>query len=187
VLYPTPDRHPGHFFAALAELRKSGKISSENLSVMLRASSSESVYQQQILEHGLEGIISLEPPIAYNQALAEMLNVDGLLIFQGHDSNPAVPAKLYEYLRARRPIFALVDDRGETATVLRKAKVGALVPLNSIERIATGLLRFLEQIRVGTAPIASKVEIERHSRAHKAIELARVFEDALRARRATSN
>jgi hypothetical protein len=106
VLYPTPDRHPGHFFAALAELRKSRKISSENLRVILRASSSESVYQEQILQHGLEGIISLEPPIAYNQALAEMLSVDGLLIFRAtipippSQQNCTIPASSSPHFRS---------------------------------------------------------------------------------------
>jgi hypothetical protein len=179
VLYPSPDRHPGQFFAALAELRKSGRISSENLQVILRASSSEDLYQKQILEHGIEDIVILEPPVTYKRALAEMLSVDGLLLFQGQDSNPAVPAKLYEYIRARRPIFALVDDRGDTAMVLREARVGTLVPLDSSQRIATGLLEFLEQIRNGTAPIARTEEIERHSRNNRALELARVLDEVL--------
>jgi hypothetical protein len=179
VLYPSPDRNPGQFFAALGGLRESGKISSENLRVILRASSSEDLYRKQLLEHRIEDIVTLEPPVAYNRALSEMLNVDGLLVFQGHDSNPAIPAKLYEYIRARRPIFALVDDRGETATLLREAKVGTLVPLDSRERIADGLLQFLEQIRNGGAPIATDTEIERHSRRHKALELARLLDEVV--------
>ncbi len=182
VLYPSPDRHPGHFFAALAELRNSGKISSQNLRVILRASSSEDVYQKQIQEFGIESIVTLEPPLGYNKALAEMLSVDALLVFQGHDSNPAIPAKLYEYIRARRPIFALVDDRGETAALLRQAAVGTLVPLDSRERIAAGLLDFLEQIRSGVAPVASDKEMERHSRRNKASELACLFDEVVSTR-----
>ncbi len=177
VLYPSPDRHPGHFFAALADLRKSGRVSSETLQVILRASSSEDMYRKQILALGIEDMITLEPPMAYTRALAEMLSVDGLLIFQGKDSNPAIPAKLYEYIRARRPLFALVDDQGETAKALREARVGTLVPLDSSERIATGLLQFLEEIRNGTALIAATAEVERHSRRNRALELARVFEE----------
>ena len=179
VLYPSPDRNPGQFFGALAELRKSGKISPENLQVILRATSSEDLYHKQLVELRIEDIVTLEPPVAYNQALSEMLNVDGLLLFQGRDSNPAIPAKLYEYIRARRPILALVDDRGDTAALLREANVGMLVPLDSQERIAAGLLQFLEQIRSGKAPIAAEAEIERHSRKRKAYELAGVLEEVV--------
>jgi glycosyltransferase involved in cell wall biosynthesis len=179
VLYPSPDRNPGEFFAALAELRKSGKISSKTLQIILRASSSEDLYRKLVLEHRIEDIVTLEPPIAHNQALAEMLSVDGLLVFQGHDSNPAIPAKLYEYIRARRPIFALVDDRGDTAALLRQAKLGTLVPLDSSDRIAAGLLDFLEQVRSGVAPVASDQEIERHGRRKKAAELAYLFDEII--------
>ncbi len=182
VLYPSPDRNPGDFFAALAELRKSGKISSGTLQVILRASSSEDLYRKLVLEYRIEDIVTLEPPIAYNQALAEMLSVDGLLVFQGHDSNPAIPAKLYEYIRARRPIFALVDEHGDTAALLREAKVGTLVPLDSSDRIAAGLLDFLEQVRSGVAPVASDEEIERHGRRNKAFELACLFDEIISGR-----
>jgi hypothetical protein len=177
VLYPSPDRNPGQFFAAIAGLREAGKISSENLQVVLRASSSEDLYHRQIREHQIEDIVTLEPPVAYNRALSEMLSVDGLLVFQGHDSNPAIPAKLYEYIRARRPIFAMVDDHGETAALLRKTEIGTLVPLDSKERITAGLLQFLDQIRNGCAPVAEDEEIERHSRRHKALELARLLDE----------
>jgi hypothetical protein len=182
VLYPSPDRHPGHFFAALADLHKAKNISPENLRVVLRASSSEDLYQRQILECGIEDIVKLEPPMGYKQALAEMLSADGLLVFQGRDSNPAIPAKLYEYIRARRPIFALVDDGGETAALLRETRVGTLAPLDSRKRIADALAQFLKEVRAGVAPVASSAEIERHSRKHKATELACVFEETLRNR-----
>lgn len=177
VLYPSPDRHPGHFFAALAGLRKAGQISPENLKVILRASFSEDQYRKEIAEHSLEDIVFLEQPVSYQQALAEMLSVDGLLIFQGKDSNPAIPAKLYEYIRASRPIFALVDSRGETANTLRGSGLGTLVPLDSTDQIAAGLLMFLEQVRNGTALVADSAEIARHSRKNRALELAKVFDD----------
>ena len=183
VLYPSPDRNPREFFAALAELRKSGKISSGTLQIILRASSSEDLYRKLVLEHRIEDIVTLEPPIAYNQALAEMLSVDGLLVFQGHDSNPAIPAKLYEYIRARRPIFALVDERGDTAALLREAKLGTLVPLDSGDRIAAGLLDFLGQVHSGVAPVASDEEIKRHGRRNKASELACLFDEIISGRK----
>ena len=160
-----------------------GKISSGTLQIILRASSSEDLYRKLVLEHRIEDIVTLEPPIAYNQALAEMLSVDGLLVFQGHDSNPAIPAKLYEYIRARRPIFALVDERGDTAALLREAKLGTLVPLDSGDRIAAGLLDFLGQVRSGVAPVASDEEIKRHGRRNKASELACLFDEIISGRK----
>jgi len=178
TLYPGPDRDPSCFFAALASLRDAGKISSSTLCVRLRASGYDDIYRKKIVEYRIGDLVALEPALPYQAALTEMLEASGLLLFQGATSNPAIPAKLYEYLRARRPIFALVDERGETAAALRGAKVGTLVPLDSSERIAVGLLDFLQQIHNGMAPVADFEEIRRHSRKTKAAELARLLEVA---------
>jgi hypothetical protein len=177
TLYPGPDRDADAFLAALVQLRGAGKISAITLRVRLRATGYDDYYRERISYHGIGDLVKLEPSLPYNAALTEMLDADGLLLFQGSTSNSAVPAKLYEYLRARRPIFALVDERGDTAAVLRETNVGNIVPLHSIEQIAAGLLRYLEQIKHGTAPIASDIAIERHSRNHKALEMARLFEE----------
>jgi hypothetical protein len=180
VLYPSPDRHPGAFFAALATLLRSGKISASTLKVILRASSYEEGYQALINREGIEEIVRLEPGIPYRDALAEMLTVDGLLVLQGHDSNPAIPAKLYEYFRARRPIFAMVDADGDTTGEIRAAGVGKIVPLDSSEQIAAGLLEFLAEVREGRAPVASDSEIRGHSREARTVELARLLDEIVK-------
>jgi glycosyltransferase involved in cell wall biosynthesis len=175
-LYPTPDRDPSAFLRALASLRDAGKISSQQLTVTLRASGSESHYLRQISQHGLDQIVRLEPAIPYREALKEMLGADGLLVFQGYTSNPAVPAKLYEYLRARRPILAMVDSEGDTAATLRSAGVGTIVPLESSEEIASSLEIFLKQIRQGSATVADENVVRGLARESRAVELAALFD-----------
>jgi glycosyltransferase involved in cell wall biosynthesis len=182
VLYPTPDRDPRALFAAIGKLRAEGRISAEDLKIVLRASGHDERYKRQIHEHRIEDIVSLKSPIAYVAALAEMLSADGLLLFQGYTSNPAIPAKLYEYLRAKRPILAMVDSEGDTAGVLRKAGVGRIVPLESSEKIAAALVEFLEGLRTGREPIASDTEIASHSRESKAAELAAVLDSVIKPR-----
>jgi glycosyltransferase involved in cell wall biosynthesis len=177
VLYPGPDRDPTAFFTALATLIKQGKIRRDALRVHLRATGYDEHYRQLILKHGLEDIVSLEQAIPYQDALAEMLTADGLLVFQGRTSNPAVPAKLYEYLRAHRPIFALVDSQGDTASVLSRAKTGIQVPLDDAGTIQTGLLQFLSELRQGTSSLPSEQAIVEHSRKFKAEQLARLLDE----------
>lgn len=175
TLYPAEDRDPSAFFAAIADLRDRGEVSGQTLRVILRASGYDDRYARLIREKRLDEIITLAPAIPYREALAEMLMADGLLVFQGYTSNPAVPAKLYEYLRAKRPIFALVDDEGDTAAVLRAARVGTLVPLGSKDQIAAGLTEFIGQVRANQAPTASDREIRSHSRQARARELAELL------------
>jgi glycosyltransferase involved in cell wall biosynthesis len=178
ILYPTPDRDPTAFFVALSRLRAAGQIGPSQLRVTLRASGFDERYRAQIHQHGLSDIVELAPPAPYREALAEMLTADGLLLFQGYTSNPAIPAKLYEYLRAKRPIFALVDSEGDTAATLRAASVGTMVPLESSEEIGDGLKLFLESVRAGTSSIASDTIVRSHARESHTAALAELLNEA---------
>jgi glycosyltransferase involved in cell wall biosynthesis len=170
VLYPEA-RDPRPFFEALAHLKQSGQISTDNLKIILRASGFDDRYRPQIRELGIDGIVSLEPALSYSEALAEMLSADGLLIFQAANCNWQIPAKLYECLRARRPIFALTDPDGDTGTVL-KAEGGTIARLDSKAEIADGLVKFLSMLRAGRNSVGSNVEIySRRSRTHALAEV----------------
>jgi glycosyltransferase involved in cell wall biosynthesis len=179
VLYPTPDRNPESFLMALSKLRSTGKICPTSVNVTFRASGYEEHYRKLIKLHGVEDMVELKPAIAYRDALKEMLSADGLLVFQGYTSNPAVPAKLYEYLRASRPILALADASGDTAATLREAGAGTIVPLDSTEQIANGLIDFVSQIRNNTAAVANRDFVRRFARESQATKLAALFDDVL--------
>ena len=179
ILYATPDRDPTTFFKALGALKREGRISGESLKVILRASGYEELYRSRIHEADIEDIVQLAPAVGYQEALKEMLTVEGLLLFQGHDSNPAIPAKLYEYLRARRPIFAMVDSAGETAQALRATGVGTIVPLDSQRDIEVKLGLFIEGIQKGTNAIASDETIRLYSRQVQAQQLAHLFDQVV--------
>ncbi len=173
------DRNPALLFTALANLRKAGKVDPASLNVVLRASGHDDLYRGLLREKGLDDMVFLEPSISYIDALAEMLRADGLVLVQGSVSNPNIPAKLYEYLRARRPIFALTDEKGDTAAVLRSAKVGTLASLDSVSSIESGLENFLRQLRQKTALVATDQEIQSHSRESKVRQLAKLFDSLL--------
>ena len=177
IIYPTPDRDPGALFDAVATLRNAGRISSERLRIVLRATAYDGLFRPMIEAHGIEDIVSLAPAIPYRDALKEMCEVDGLLVFQGYTSNPAIPAKVYEYLRTGKPILAMIDAEGDTAALLRQLGIGIQVPLDDPHRIAEGLCEFLDQIERGTAPRAEIRTVEEFSRARGAQALARLFDD----------
>lgn len=178
LIYPW-ERDPTHFFTAVSELKKAGKIDRAGLKVILRASGSEDLYRRKIAEAGIDDLVFLEPGIPYGDALAEMIGADGLLILQASNCNHQIPAKIYEYLRARRPILALTDPAGDTAGVLLEAGLRTIAPLDQKDRIAAALLDFLSQIREGKPQIAGDEEIRRHSRKERTRELAGLFNTLL--------
>jgi hypothetical protein len=177
VLYQT-GRDPSAFIKALAALKEQGKVDGERLRVILRAPGEMDEIAAIAQRFDVQDIVDVAPPIPYREALAEMLAADGLMVFQGTPFNTQIPAKIYEYFRARKPILGLVDPSGETAKVLGTAGFHDLVDMDSAEAIAPVLHQFVEKIARGEATIASDELIKSSSRKHRASELAGVFDAA---------
>jgi hypothetical protein len=175
TIYPS-ERDPRPFFAALSELCGNGSIKRGELRVVLRATGADDYLRGLIAHYGIEGIVALEPTLPYRAALAEMIAADGLLVLQAANCNNQVPAKLYEYLRARRPILALTDPTGDTAAVLSRAGIDTVARLDSQEEISRLLVRFLELLRLQRAPVAGEATVLAASRRSRTIELARVLD-----------
>lgn len=171
IIYPS-ERDPTCLFEALATLLQQNVVNAESLHVILRASHHEDYLQSLIDRFGVGTVVSLAPPISYNEALAEMLAVDGLLILQAANCNNQIPAKLYEYLRAQRPVLALTDPAGDTARKLRDMGIDTIAPLDSREAIIEGLNRFLVLLRENKAPVAPMDKIRPNSREAGTRELA---------------
>jgi len=169
VMYPC-ERDPTQFFDALAYLRRTDQISPEKLQITLRATGHDEYIRAQLRSRGIEDLVFLEPPIAHRAAVAELLDANGLLVLQASSCNRQVPAKVYEYLRARRPIFAMTDPAGDTAALLKSEGVNWIVPLNSWIDIAAGLLKFQDEIRNGQT--RTRVEVGHLSRKSRTRELA---------------
>ncbi|MYM97503.1 glycosyltransferase [Duganella vulcania] len=176
VIYPS-ERDPGPLFAALAKLLSEHRIGPDNFRLLLRASAHDGHLRMLMQRHpGLDKIIELAPALPYHQAVAEMLGADGLLLLQAANCNSQIPAKLYEYLRARRPLLALTDAAGDTAATLRAAGIDTIGQPDSAADIAAALLRFLHLCRTWQAPLASQKIITSHSRAARTLELATLLD-----------
>jgi hypothetical protein len=176
VVYPS-ERDPTALFEAVASLLAGGAIGPDNVRIVLRATGHDDWIAALIARHGVEAVVSLAPPLPYAEALREMLGADGLLVLQASNCNQQIPAKLYEYLRARRPILGLTDPAGDTAQALRQAGIDTVAPLDAKEAIARALLDFIARLRAGTAPLASDAVIASHSRQARARALALLLDE----------
>lgn len=142
----------------------------------LRATGYDAEYAPQIASLGLQDVVRLAPALGYREALMEMLAADGLLLFQGRTSNPAIPAKAYEYLRARRPILAMVDGEGETAALLARVRAGLTVPINDDGQIAAGLARFIDPGTRAAIPVLDESSVQLLAREARVGEFATLFD-----------
>jgi glycosyltransferase involved in cell wall biosynthesis len=178
VLYQT-GRDPSAFLEALATLKRDGKIDARSLRVVLRAPGEIPEVAALVKRCGVDDIVEVAPPVPYREALREMLAADGLLVFQGTPFNTQIPAKIYEYFRARKPIFGLVDTSGETARVLRAAGFDSMAMMENAGEIAPALAQFIDQAARGQAHVASDELVAASSRTHRAGQLAEVLQRAV--------
>ncbi|MDR3368501.1 polysaccharide deacetylase family protein [Rhodoferax sp.] len=119
LIYPQ-DRNPSTLFEAIKTLIDEDKLERNRLCIRFRAPHHGEEVKAFAAAYGLEDIVDIAPPVPYQQAIAEMMGADLLLVFQGSNFNAQIPAKIYEYLRAQRPILAVLDPSGDTAVQLQQ-------------------------------------------------------------------
>ncbi|MBA4175631.1 MAG: glycosyltransferase [Leptothrix sp. (in: Bacteria)] len=176
ILYPQ-ERDPRPFFEAVRRLKMQGTLSAETVRITLRATGSDGLYAPMLRALDIEDIVSLAASVSYREALQEMLSADGLLLFQAAVCNQQIPAKLYEYMRAGRPIFALTDPSGDTAAVLRSSGTGTLCNIADANDIAAQLTAFLGALGRGETHGAERGAADQHSRLGRTAELARLLDE----------
>jgi hypothetical protein len=174
IVYPS-ERDPTQLFVALQRLRKAGKLGAADLRVRFRASVHDKLLQSLADAYGVPDWIELCPAIPYREALAEMLEVDVLLVMQAANCNAQIPAKIYEYLRAGRPILGLTDPQGDTAGVLRGAGLDSIARLDSADEIEAFLPGFLAAVRAGQAVLPQADAVHRASRQGRSESLAQLL------------
>jgi len=133
------------------------------------------------LENPPDGLkVHYVPPVPMQEAIQYMLGAD-LLIVMSYDSRGKLqntPAKIYQYLRANRPILALCDDEAvglrETA---QDANRYCCCPTQDHTTAAEFIVRQFGPDRAPMPPIGS--DIEKYSRRQQTGQLAEMLMTAL--------
>jgi len=176
------ERDPTALFGAVRKLRDAGRLAQRTLRLRFRASENDAMLHELARRFDVADALQCLPPVGYQVALDEMSRADALLVLQAANCNEQIPAKLYEYLRAGRPILGLTDPRGDTAAVLREAGLDTIARLDAPDEIATLLERMLAASAGGALPLPRPDAVARASRRERTRALAALFDDAVAAR-----
>lgn len=178
AIYPK-ERDPSHLFRVMARLRDSGRIDASRLCVRFRAPGADQAIRDLAQKLGVEDMVDVAGPVPYRQALQEMMGADVLVVFQGTAFNNQIPAKIYEYLRALRPILALVDCAGITAQRLAQFEGARNVDVLDESAIEAALLQaydaFIADPAAFRAPVRTVESVAPTSRQHGAWQLAQLM------------
>jgi hypothetical protein len=162
--------------AALKLLKQTGQLALGELRVRFRAAVHDQLITRLARAEGVEEFIECCPPVGYREAISEMLQADGLLVMQASCCNEQIPAKIYEYLRAQRPILALTDPVGDTAATLAAAGVRDIAPLDSAPAIAARLMQFVDDLRQSKLCLPLPEAVRQASRRERTSELVRLLD-----------
>ncbi len=185
IVYPS-ERDPTALFAALSRLRIAGRVSPTNLRVRFRAPVHDDLLKQLATQSQTTDLVEILPAVPYRDALAEMLQADGLMVMQGANCNEQIPAKLYEYLRARRPVLGLADPAGDTGKTLLASGVTNVAKLEDSGQVEKALVDFLAGVRAGLPDRPMDARLQAMSRQARAGQLAALLESVV-ARRANAS
>jgi glycosyltransferase involved in cell wall biosynthesis len=78
-------------------------------------------FAAEVRQRGLEANVEHTGQVSYQEALREMSRADIALLLDSPGRRVGVPAKIYEYIGAGRPILALGESDGDLAWVLRES------------------------------------------------------------------
>jgi hypothetical protein len=175
IVYPE-ERDPTALVGALARLRDMRPELFARICVRFRAAVHDKLLRTLAERAGVSASIETLPAIGYRAALDEMMRADALLVMQAANCNDQIPAKLYEYFRARRPVLALTDPAGDTAATLRGAGIDAIAPLDDSVAIAGLLERFLVGSAILHTTLSPAVDVNSYSRRGRAKALATLLD-----------
>jgi glycosyltransferase involved in cell wall biosynthesis len=132
-----------------------------------------------IEKEGLGSSVQVLPRLGYDQALQQLAEADVALLLQASpDTASLIPAKLFEYLRAGKPVLAIVG-RGASRELVESLGAGWTVDPRMESELSNAVVDMYglwASGRLGDAT-ASEADFVRFERRNLTAELAAIFDE----------
>jgi glycosyltransferase involved in cell wall biosynthesis len=166
------------FLIALRELIKEKKELREKVEVLFVGNYGKET-SLLVREYGLEKNVKLVEYVPHKKALEYMVNSQALLLLLTVEGPGAgiVPGKVFEYLASRKPIIALVPEKGMAANIIKSSNAGTVLPPSDLQRIKNEIFNLYTQWKEGKLSTTRNVEnLIRYNRKVLTQRLAQIFE-----------
>ncbi|MCB0729440.1 MAG: glycosyltransferase [Ignavibacteriae bacterium] len=162
---------PKVFFTAMSQLIIENKIDTENLSVNIIGNIENKKWLNNF--PNLNSVVTFINYLPHKQMLNELGKADVLLLLATNmNSTEFFPAKMFEYFRLRKPIFAVVSSKGELSNLLSEYGNSLMFLEADIEKIKSGLLNLLKKKKEEINKVKVSEEfLERFNRKNQAFKL----------------
>lgn len=162
------------YFAAVLVLRDSGALPANSRVKLYGNFFRETL--RDIEESGIADMIEVIPQLEHRDAVQAMLDADVLLLTL-NSSGPkgTLSSKVFEYLRAAKPILAMVPAHNEAAKLLRECGQTHICAMESADSIRNALIRVIDDRHSGQRyPVPE--HLERGKQIAKLAEALRHFQ-----------
>ncbi len=150
------------------------------LDVLGRAERGRDALDRAIAERGLQDAITFRGHVPYDEAARETYAADINVLFDTPNRTFGVPAKLYEYFGAARPVLALAEAGGDTANVLRAAGLlHRIASPRDAGEIRAALAGLVKAVIDGDPVVQDTAAIARFTREHLTRSLSGILEEVL--------
>jgi glycosyltransferase involved in cell wall biosynthesis len=154
--YDTTTYSARYFLEALQILAKENQVAPEGFQASLVGFVPDEC-KRTIEKHGLEDLVDVRGYLPHSQAIAQLENASALWLSLPMTNDgrplPLVPGKLYEYMRAGKPVLALIPP-GDAHDFLKEAGLGFFADPRDPKDIARVLLQMYECHRNGNTELA---------------------------------
>ena len=141
----TPPRSPMDFLAGLKKALAKDHVLKKELKILFIGSYSQEIVTA-LTAPDLQGIVHYLGPASHYRAVAYQSRCDVSLLLMAPTDSLTVPGKLFEYMRAGRPILALSPD-GEARNIVERNGLGLTVEPSDHDGISRAILRLHEMWR----------------------------------------
>jgi glycosyltransferase involved in cell wall biosynthesis len=135
-------RNPAPLLSAVRNAINRGAIDPERFRLRFVGRIGVAGLERAVRDLGLDRVVEFVSQVPRRAVLQEMIDASALLVVQPV-TTVSVPAKLYEYMAAGRPVLALAEPGGETADVVRRTGAGIVVPSDDAAAIEQALLELI--------------------------------------------
>jgi glycosyltransferase involved in cell wall biosynthesis len=180
-------RDPRPFFDALVALDKARPAGQAPVRMILLGQSTDSRFDMHSIlqERGLQDTVEMGGQVPYAAALEAMSRSDILLLLDSPGRRVGIPAKLFEYLGAGRPILALTEANSDGVWALEASGCPhRIAPPLDATRILQALTELRDGLQTGTLTAPSPRQVATFTRGRLAEQLA-LYLDGVVAKRSS--
>lgn len=170
-------RNPELLWEVLSELCKENQEFNKELSIQLTGNIDFTVLESITINKLKDKLVHVEH-LAHNEAVQAMQRSPVLLLLLNdtHDILGRIPAKLFEYLAAKRPILVIGNVEGDAAAIIKETNAGSIAEMNNKKDIREKILILFDQYRSGQLNINS-TGIQKYARRENAKCFAKILDE----------